>query len=71
MAISAGSPRKSSVRRRALWAVAGVLVLVVALLVTAVLEWSGASLTGDPVALARLKSQPLAGSIESAHAFGS
>ncbi len=70
VAISAGSPRKSSTRRRALWAVAGVVVLVVALLVTAVVEWSGASLTSDPVALAHLKSQPLAGSIESAHAFG-
>ncbi|HEX6458723.1 MAG TPA: L,D-transpeptidase family protein [Thermoleophilaceae bacterium] len=69
MAISAGSPRKSFGRRHALWAVAAVLVVAIALLATAVLEWSGASLTSDPVALAHLKSQPLAGSIESAQAF--
>lgn len=71
MAISAGSRRKSFGRRHALWAVAAVLVLALCLLAAAVLEWSGASLTSDPVALAHLKSQPLAGSIESAQAFDS
>jgi hypothetical protein len=70
MAISSPSPRRSPVRRWWLWVPALVLAIVAAAFATALFEWSGASLQGDPTALAHLTSQPLAGSIESARAFG-
>jgi hypothetical protein len=70
MAISSPSPRRSLSRRRWPWITLGVLGLAIAGFAVALFEWSGASLNGDPTALARVKSQPLAGSIESAHAFG-
>jgi L,D-transpeptidase-like protein len=70
MAISSPSPRPRSSRRRIVWGVALGVVVLVAAAVAAVLEWSGASLNGDPTALARLEAQPLAGSIESAKAYG-
>ncbi len=70
MAISYPSPRRSPARRRLLWGSLLALVLIAVGLAAAVLEWSGASLHGDSTALARLEAQPLAGSIESARAFG-
>jgi peptidoglycan hydrolase-like protein with peptidoglycan-binding domain len=47
------------------------LVVAAALaLAVAVVWWSGATLANDPVALARVKVQPLGGSLVSAQAFG-
>lgn len=47
--------------------VAGAALLVV---VAAVLFWSGATVSGDPAALARVGVQPLGGTLERARAFG-
>jgi peptidoglycan hydrolase-like protein with peptidoglycan-binding domain len=70
MAISPPSSRRSPARRPLLWGLLAALVVLALAFVAALVEWSGASLNGDPAALARLKAQPLAGSIESARAFG-
>ena len=51
-----------------LWVV-GALAVVVSVLAAAVLFWSGARLAGDPVVLARVRVQPLGGTLESARAF--
>ena len=49
----------------------GVVVLAALLAVVAgALAWSGASLTSDPVALARVTVQPFGGKLESTQAFG-
>jgi len=52
-----------------IWALAGLAALALGL-VAAVVWWSGATLAGDDVALARVKVQPLGGSLVSANAFG-
>jgi hypothetical protein len=70
MAITSPSPRRSPARRWWLWAPLLGLGIVAAAFAAALLEWSGASLKSDGAALARVESQPLAGSIESARAFG-
>jgi peptidoglycan hydrolase-like protein with peptidoglycan-binding domain len=70
MAISSPSPRRRLSRSRTVWGIVLGVGILVAAAAAAVLEWSGASLTGDPTALAHLKAQPLAGSIQSARAFG-
>ena len=69
MAISSTSPQRSPRRRYLLWGSLAVIVVLVLALAAAILEWSGATLKGDSTALARLDTQPLAGSIESARAF--
>ncbi len=58
--------------RRALWSLAAVVLLVVALGAAGALAWSGATLTRDGTALARVETQPLAGTVVavSAHAGG-
>jgi hypothetical protein len=55
---------------RVFGAAAAVAVLALAGLVVAVLFWSGATLAGDPLALARVEVQPLGGTLESARATG-
>jgi hypothetical protein len=70
MAISSPSPRRRLSRSRLVWGIVVGVGVLVAAAAAAVLEWSGASLNGDPTALAHLKAQPLAGSIESAKAYG-
>ena len=62
------SPRRR--RSRALWGFAAVIVVALAGLLAAVLVLSGASLTADATALARLQMQPFAGRLVGAHAFG-
>ncbi|HEX4679928.1 MAG TPA: L,D-transpeptidase family protein [Gaiellaceae bacterium] len=52
-----------------LWLLAGGLGAVVLGVGAAVVWWSGATLKGDAVALARIKLQPLGGSLVSAKAF--
>jgi hypothetical protein len=69
MAITSSSPPRSPGRRYWLWGSLLALVVLALGLAAAVLEWSGASLASDSSALARLKAQPLAGSVESARAF--
>jgi hypothetical protein len=54
-----------------LWLLAGGLAAVSLGVVAAVVWWSGASLSGDSVALARVKLEPLGGSLVSARAFRS
>ncbi|MGZ4363663.1 MAG: L,D-transpeptidase family protein [Gaiellaceae bacterium] len=61
------SPRRG--RRRALWLAAGVVVVLVGL-AASVLAWSGATLTADPSALAKVEVQPFGGRLVSARAFG-
>jgi len=51
-------------------AAAAIAVLALVGLVVAVLFWSGATLAGDPSALARVDVQPLGGTLESARASG-
>ena len=51
-------------------AAAAIAVLALVGLVVAVLFWSGATLAGDPSALARVDVQPLGGTLESASASG-
>ena len=73
--IPPGSPqrRPEPPRRRGAWAVliafVGLLVIVAVALVLAL--WSGITLSTDPTALARLDTQPFAGSLQSAVAYGS
>ncbi|MGH2935814.1 MAG: L,D-transpeptidase [Gaiellaceae bacterium] len=52
-------------------AVLASVVMVVGLFAAAVLFWSGATLAGDPVALARVDVQPFGGTLVSARAFAS
>jgi peptidoglycan hydrolase-like protein with peptidoglycan-binding domain len=61
-------PRKS---HRLPWLLAGGLAAVALGAVAAVVWWSGATLAEDGVALARVKLQPLGGSLVSAKAFSS
>jgi len=69
------SPIGTAPRRRRRWpwvvAIGGALALVVAGLVAAVFEWSGASLAKDSTALARLDVQTFGGSVEHVRAFDS
>jgi peptidoglycan hydrolase-like protein with peptidoglycan-binding domain len=57
-------------RRRPLAAFAALVAIVAVGLAAAIFWWSGATLAGDPVALARVEVQPLGGSLVSARAFG-
>jgi hypothetical protein len=57
-------------RRRPLWIVLALVVLAALGLAAGILWWSGATLAGDAVALARVEVQPLGGSLVSARAFG-
>ena len=61
--------RRPPRRRRWPWIVAAVVAALALGLGAAVLWWSGATLAGDPVALARVEVQPLGGSLVSARAF--
>lgn len=56
--------------KRALLGAGMTVVLIVALLAVAVLVWSGVTLAGDPTALARVRVQPLGGTIERVRAYG-
>src|SRR5579871_6811996 len=73
--IPPGSPqrRPQPPRRRGAWAVLiafiGLLVIVAVALVLTL--WSGVTLSTDPTALARLSTQPFAGSLERAVAYAS
>ena len=58
-------------RQRRLWLLAGALAAVAFAGAAAVIWWSGAGLAQDRVALARVKLQPLGGSLVSAKAFRS
>jgi hypothetical protein len=59
--------------RRLRWPllVGGGLLVLAALFATAVLEWSGATLSGDPSALARVEIQPFGGVLQKATAADS
>src|SRR4051794_41943600 len=46
------------------------VAIVLAAAASAVFEWSGASLAGDPAALARVHVEPLGGTLVSARAIG-
>jgi hypothetical protein len=62
-----------SVSHRTRWLVlgfGGIVLVAVLCVVAGVILWSGASLTGDATALARLSVQPFGGKLESARAFG-
>ncbi len=62
--------RRRKSRRRPLAVFAAVVAAGVLALGAAVYWWSGATLKGDHVALARVVVQPLGGTLVSAHAFG-
>ena len=64
-----GARRPRRRRGRRLLAVLLVLAAAGAAVAAGVIWWSGATLAQDPVALARIELQPLAGSLESAKAF--
>jgi hypothetical protein len=66
-----GTRRRRRRRGRRLLAVLFVLAAAGLALAAGVIWWSGATLAEDSVALARVELQPLAGSLESAKAFGS
>ena len=57
-------------KARKLWLGVLGLVIVLGAAVSAVFEWSGASLAGDPVALARVHVEPFGGTLQSARAVG-
>jgi peptidoglycan hydrolase-like protein with peptidoglycan-binding domain len=57
-------------RRRGLLVFAGAAALVIAGLVVVVMVWSGATLSSDPTALAKVELQPFAGTLVRAAAFG-
>jgi len=65
--------RQPSSRRRGAWGVllAFLGLLVIAAAAVVMTMWSGVTLSADPNALARLETQPFAGSLESARAQGS
>ena len=67
-------PRRTNYpsRRRGAWAVlfAFLALLVIAAVALILTLWSGVTLSTDPTALARLDTQPFAGSLESAVARG-
>ena len=67
----APSRRRRSRTRRTLWVLGRGLTLLVLGLAAAIVWWSGATLTGDDLALARVEVQPLGGSLVSATAFAS
>ena len=73
---SSASRRQDAARRRkrgrlrALAFAAAVVAVAALALGAGVVWWSGATLAGDPVALARVEVQPLGGSLVSARAFG-
>jgi peptidoglycan hydrolase-like protein with peptidoglycan-binding domain len=56
--------------RSPIWVLAALVAAVALGLAAAILWWSGATLAGDDVALARVEVQPLGGSLVSAKAFG-
>src|SRR5579871_387440 len=63
--------RRSRPSRRGAWGVLLALIALLAIAAVAVIAiaGSGVTLAGDPTALARLDTQPFAGSLESAQAF--
>ena len=63
--------RRSRSRRTLLWVLGGGLALLSLGLAAAIVWWSGVALAGDDVALARVRVQPLGGSLVSATAFAS
>ncbi|HXZ58289.1 MAG TPA: L,D-transpeptidase [Gaiellaceae bacterium] len=67
---STSQPRRRRRRRRGRWIFLGVVVVAVLALGAAVREWSGASLTADATALARVQVQPFGGTLVSVQAFG-
>ena len=62
---------RSGIRRRPVLALAVVVLVAVVLAVVAVVVWSGATLAGDPNALARLKIDAFGGKLVSASAVDS
>ena len=64
------APRGRRSRRGLLGALAGLAVVVVAAAVLIVTVWSGATLTADQTALAKVTLQPFAGTLVRAAAFG-
>jgi hypothetical protein len=64
-AVSVGHPRK-----RFLLGVGAVALVALVAVAVAALAWSGVTLAGDRVALARVTVQPLGGTIEHVQAFG-
>ena len=68
--IGQGAPAPSRRRRnRLLVGLAGVAVVLVGGLLAVLTAWSGATLSSDPSALARVKLQPFAGTLTRAEAF--
>jgi len=65
---STRSPRRA--RRNVLWGLLAVIVLALLGLVAGALLWSGITLGGDAVALARVEVQPFGGKLERVRAFG-
>jgi hypothetical protein len=59
-------------RRRKLvrWAIFGAFVAAILAFLASVYFWSGATLTSDPAALARIQVEPFGGKLERARAFG-
>jgi peptidoglycan hydrolase-like protein with peptidoglycan-binding domain len=57
-------------RRRSLLGLAGALILILAIFAIAALAMSGATLSTDPVALARYEIGAFGGTIEQVHAYG-
>jgi hypothetical protein len=74
MAFKAAEPRglasRPRGRRRGLLVFAGAAALVIVALVVIVTVWSGATLSSDPTALAKVELQPFAGTLVRADAFG-
>jgi peptidoglycan hydrolase-like protein with peptidoglycan-binding domain len=66
------APRRPEPPRRRAWGVlvAFVLLVLIGAFVAAAALWSGVTLTADPVALATVQTQPFAGTIDKAVAFG-
>jgi peptidoglycan hydrolase-like protein with peptidoglycan-binding domain len=62
--------RRRRNRLRAFWGSVALVAAAALALAAAVVWWSGATLAGDAVALARVEVQPLGGSLVSARAFG-
>ena len=64
------APRGRRSRRGLLGALAGLVVVAVAAAVVVVTVWSGATLSTDQTALAKVTLQPFAGTLVRAAAFG-